>query len=153
MLIRSHNNELLEYPDDLVAMMLASPFHGDLDDESDWSMQEINCLIHAMLGAAFDETLTLEQNIEKIRNLYAPFGEPTAANLKRAQALVRFYNENLTVDEIGYSDKETIRAVFPFQNTAHIVDAENVLEQALKPVDTAAVPVKNNDLITRKLKH
>ena len=152
MLIRSHINELLEYPDDLVAMMLASPFHGDLDDESDWSIQEINCLIHAMLGAAFDETLTLEQNIEKIRHVYAPFGEPPAANLKRAQALVRLYNENLPVEEIGRVDSETIRAVFPFQNTAHIVEAENVLEQTLKPVDTAAVPVIKDNLATRKLR-
>lgn len=150
MLIRSHHNELLEYPDDLVTMMLASPFHGDLDDESDWSIQEINCLIHAMLGTSFDETLTLEQNIEKIRHVYAPFGEPTAANLQRAQALVRLYNENITVNEIGYSDKETIRTVFPFQNTAYIVDAENGVEQALKPADTAAVPAIKNDVATRK---
>lgn len=150
MLIRSHNNELLEYPDDLVAMMLASPFHGDLDDESDWSIQEINCLIHAMLGAAFEDTLTLEQNIEKIRHVYAPFGEPTAANLKRAQALVCLYNENLTAEEIGYSDKETIRTVFPFQSTTHIVDAENGVEQALKLGDTVAAPAIENDLARRK---
>ncbi len=137
MLIRYHNNELVEYPDDLIVLMLASPLHGDLDDESDWSIKELNCLIHAMLGTGCDETLSLEQNIEKIRTIYERFGQPTAANLARAQALVQFYNETLSADEIGYSDKETIRTIFSFQNTAHLIGSGNQVGQDGQTHDAA----------------
>lgn len=61
--------------------------------------------------------------LKKMRAIYARFGEPSAANRARAEALVRLYNDNLGTDEIGYSDSETIRSVFPFQNAAQEMQA------------------------------
>lgn len=95
-------------------MMLASPLHGELEDIEAWDIAELNCLIHAMVGTFFDSELDLQANIKKIRDSYARLGEPSAANLTKAQALVNMYNTSVPKFEIGVVDRETIRAVFPF---------------------------------------
>jgi hypothetical protein len=48
-------------------------------------------------------------------------------------------------DQIGYSDREIIRAIFPFQNSQPVTGDENVIDQVLKPVDTGAAPAIAND--------
>lgn len=130
MLIRSDDNTLVEYPDELVAMMLASPFHGELGEADEWSIDELNCLIHGMLGTFFDESLSLAQNIAKIEESYAQLGSPSESNLAKARALVKFYNENLSEAEIGIADRATISAVFPFSSNNRLTPSGELIEQS-----------------------
>lgn len=119
MLIRLVNGELVAYPDDVVALMLADPTYGDTPD---LSVDEANCLIHAMIGTFFNEELTLEQNIQKIRDIYASLASPSASNLEKAHAQIRRYTENIALADIGHSDSNTIHSVFHFQRSGHEAD-------------------------------
>lgn len=112
MLIRLVNGELVEYPDDVVVLMLADPTYGDTPD---LSVAEANCLIHAMIGTFFDEEFTLEQNIQKIRDIYAPLARPSPRNLEKAHAQIKHYTENIALADIGYSDSDTINSIFHFK--------------------------------------
>lgn len=128
MLIRADDGELVEYPDDLIAMMLAAPVVGDQGGYPNLSVAELHCLVHGMVGMLAGHGATLAQNIEHIREYCAMMGSPAHENLEKARAQVKFYNENLPQSEIGYSDREAIGTVFPFQKTlskpdeAHVVD-------------------------------
>jgi hypothetical protein len=138
MLIRIENDELIEFPDDLVAMMLAAPVVGDQADDPDLSIEELNCLIHGMLGSLSGEGNTHEQDLDSIRDYCALMGNPTAAKLEKARAQVKFYNEKLTPSEIGRSDRETIRAVFGFQSNTSKTDDGNTIDYA--PTNIKSLP-------------
>lgn len=99
MLIRIYNDEIVEFPDDLAARILAIPIVDE--DVPDYSIEEVNALIHGVLGALFEEELTLEQNIAEVSDIYAPQCPVSAANLEKAFALIRNYNENIAVADIA----------------------------------------------------
>ena len=130
MLIRLVSGALVDYPDDVVALMLADPTYGDTPD---LSVEEANCLIHAMIGTFFNEELTLEQNIQKIRDIYASLASPSASNLEKAHAQIKHYTENIALADIGYSDSATINSVFHFQRSDHQADEGKVIDHAANP--------------------
>ncbi|MBI3231054.1 MAG: hypothetical protein HYZ45_13040 [Burkholderiales bacterium] len=136
MLIRADNDELVEYPDDLIAMMLAAPVVGDKGGSPNLSIAELHCLVHGMIGMLSAEGHTLEQNIENIREYCSMMGSPEPANLEKARAQITFYNENLTHSEIGYSDRETLQSIFPFQQVCGKADDA-------KTIDLAQSDIKN----------
>lgn len=119
MLIRSYDDALVEYPDDLVARLLAAPSPGAQGDDPDLSLEEINCLVHAMLGSLFKIDETLAQNIAIVEEYCTIMGAPTPSNLEKARAQVKFYSESLAPDQIGRVGHEAIRTVFPFQTQLH----------------------------------
>ena len=128
MLIRIYNDELVEFPDDLAARILATPIMDE--DVPDYSIEEVNALIHGVLGALFEEELTLEQNIAEVRNIYAPQCPASASNLEKAFALIRNYNEKIAVDDIA-----RVRAdlAFPFGGNNYKSNHGYVIDQSSKP--------------------
>ena len=109
MLIRLANDDLVEYPDELGALVLAAPRYGDVPD---FSLEELNCLISGALGILFDESLTLAQNIAEAKAHHSKWGMPTAANLAKAHALIKYYKENIALADIGYSDRELLHSAY-----------------------------------------
>jgi hypothetical protein len=130
MLIRLANDDLLEYPDDLGALVLADPTQGDVPD---FSLEELNCLISGALGMLFDEGLTLEQNIEQAREHYTRWGSPSAANMEKARAQIKNYKENIAEKDIGYSDRELINEFYGIQSSSRKFD-DNVIDEAPRSV-------------------
>ncbi len=99
MLIKAYNNTLLEFPDDLAALILADPVGGQ--DVPDYSIEEINAIIHGVLGALFEEELTLEQNIALVSTSYSQQNPVDDKNLEKAFSLVQHYNQNIQLAEIA----------------------------------------------------
>jgi hypothetical protein len=114
MLIRLINGELIEYPDELGALALANPRHGDV---ADFSLDEVNLLLNMMLASIFDENITLEQNIEKAKKHCSAWGNPDAANLEKALALIKHYNANMALKDIGYSDMNFLLDAYGIQSS------------------------------------
>lgn len=134
MLIRLANDDLVEYPDELGALVLAEPIHGDVPD---FSLEELNCVINCNLGMIFDDELTLEQNIDKAREFYSMWGQPDAANLEKALALVKQYTENIALKDIGYIDKELLNDFYGIQSNRPR-STENVIAQEMHEVGNVA---------------
>ncbi len=109
MLIRLANDALVEYPDELGALVLADPSNGDVPE---FSLEELNCVISGALGVMFDESLTLEQNIAEARIEYTKWGNPSAANMEKAHALIKSYKENIAAEDIGYSDSALVNSFY-----------------------------------------
>lgn len=109
MLIRLANDDLVEYPDELGALVLADPSIGDVPD---FSLAELNCVISGALGVLYDESLSLEQNIAEATAEYTQWGPASDANMEKARGLVRYYKENIALEEIGYSDRELLHAAY-----------------------------------------
>ncbi len=103
MLVRLDNNELLEYPDELGALLLADPSEGDVPD---FSLEEINCLISGGFAALYDEGLTLEKNIAHAIEHYTRWGKPTESNLEKARQQIKYYKENISPDQVVSMDVE-----------------------------------------------
>lgn len=134
MLIRIYNDQIVEFPDDLAAVLLACPLIGS--DVPDYSIEEVNAVIHSILGAFFEEEFTLEQNIAAIREIYAPQCPPVAANLKKAFSLIMSYNENIAMDDIAHVGADL---VFPCGGNNYKPNHGNVIDQSPNPdADTAA---------------
>ena len=133
MLIRLANDDLVEYPDELGALVLASPRYGDVPD---FSLEELNCLISGALGILFDESLSLEQNIAEAKEHHSKWGNPSPANLEKAQALIKYYKENIALEDIGYSDRELLSAAYG------IISPEAAKRKIFnnEPSDSAAPP-------------
>ncbi|WP_338848058.1 hypothetical protein V8J88_04490 [Massilia sp. W12] len=109
MLIRLANDDLVEYPDELGALVLADPSCGDVPD---FSLEELNCVISGALGVMFDESLTLEQNIADAMAEYTQWGTPSAANMEKARRLIKYYKEKIALEDIGYSDRALLHAAY-----------------------------------------
>lgn len=103
MLVRLDNNELVEYPDEVGALLLADPAHGDVPD---YSLEEINCLISGGFAALYDVALTLEQNIEQAKEHYTMWGNPTTSNMEKALAQIKYYKENVAPSDVVAMDFE-----------------------------------------------
>jgi hypothetical protein len=80
MLIRFGNDELVEYPDELGVLVLAEPSHGDVPD---FSPDELNCVLNCNLGVIYDESMTLDENIQKAREFYSKWGSLPPRTWKR----------------------------------------------------------------------
>jgi hypothetical protein len=109
MLIRLENEELIEYPDELGALVLADPREGDVPD---FSLDLVNCLIHDTLVTMFDTSRTLEQNIAEAKAYYKNWGNPSDANMEKARALIESYNKNITPEEVGYIDRDLMSYLY-----------------------------------------
>ncbi len=136
MLIKIYNDELVEFPDDLAARILATPLLDE--DVPDYPIEEVNALIHGVLGALFEEEWTLEQNIAEVRDIYAPQRIPSATNLEKALALIRHYNENIAVEDIAWVSADL---VFPCGGNNYKPKPGYVINQGAKPPADTATPL------------
>ncbi len=124
MLIRLASGDLVEYPDEVGALALADPSQGNVPD---YSLEELNLLISILLGMLFDESLTLEQNIEQAKEHFTKWGSPTEGNMQKAIDHIARYKENVEPANVGYSDVELIKDVFCIPNRNSKFD-DNVIE-------------------------
>lgn len=115
MLIRLANDDLVEYPDELGALVLADPSFGDVPD---YTLEELNYLISFSLAILWDDSLTLEQNIAKAREDSSRWAQPSAANMEKACAMVQFYKENVAEKDVGYSSPAFVNFVLDNHATA-----------------------------------
>ncbi len=103
MLIRlSDNKTLAECPDDIAAMILADPTSGD--DMPDYSLTEINGLVHWALGFCAGENQTWGDTLQKARRVYSEMPGWNADNLDKALQMVQDYNAKVQEKDIGWVD-------------------------------------------------
>ncbi len=100
MLIRLANDDLVEYPDELGALVLADPSFGDVPN---YTLEELNYLISFSLAILWDDSLTLAQNIAKAREDSNRWAQPSAANMEKANTMVQFYKKNVAEKDVGHS--------------------------------------------------
>lgn len=109
MLIKIDNDELVEFPDALAAQILASPIV--VQSVPDYSIEEVNAVIHGVLGALFEDELTLDQNIQAVQAIYEAQHPASAGNLAKAMGLIQNYNDNIAVKDIAWVSQDL---AFPF---------------------------------------
>lgn len=109
MLIRLINLDLIEYPDELGALVMADIIQ---DDVTPISLEEVNLLLNGILAPLYDEALTLEENINYARQHCALSGMPDAAAMQKGFEQIRRYNEDMLVEQIGYSSQELIKEYY-----------------------------------------
>ncbi len=136
MLIKIYNDELVEFPDELAALTLIDI--GFDHDTPNYSLEEVNAVVHGVLGTFFEEGLTLEQNIAEVKDIYAAQRPPSAANLEKALALIRHYNENIAVEDIAWVSADL---VFPCGGNNYKPKPGYVIDQAAKPTQDTATPL------------
>lgn len=105
MLIRLISGELLEYPDDLGALVLADIIQAD---DQDFSLEEINLFVNGALVLLYDNALSLAENINHARAHYAKYPLPDAIALQKGHEYISQYNKNMLIEDIGYSNQELI---------------------------------------------
>ncbi len=159
MLIRLETKELVEFPDELGALVLADPREGDVPD---FTPDLVNCLIHDALVPMFNPSFTHEQNIAQAIAHFTQIGPASAASLEKARALIADYNKNIAPDAVGYVDRNLMGYLYFSHNTdaakpALVIDQPNGLLDALADLNaeftldeyTAPVP---EHLLKRKRK-
>ena len=109
MLIRLANDDLVEYPDELGALVLADPRFGDVPN---YTLEELNYLISFSLAILWDDSLTLAQNIAKAREDSNRWAQPSAANMEKAHAMIQFYKKNVAEKDVGYSSPAFVNFLF-----------------------------------------
>lgn len=137
MLIRLQNEELVEYPDELGALVLADPREGDVPE---FTLDLVNCLIHDSLVPKFDASHTLEQNIAEATAYYTNLGVPSADNMEKARALIENYNKDLAPEEVGYIDQDLMGYLY-FTDDPKKADQGIVIDQTPKStVQSTSLP-------------
>ncbi len=134
MLICLENLELIEYPDDLGALLMADIIR---DDEPNFSIEEINLLINGVLAPLYDEKLSLEQNITKARVHCALSGIPDAAAMVKGFDAVRQYNENVPAEQVGFVSQQLVSEYYcskPKQKEPPYTIDQNLHEVGAKPL-------------------
>lgn len=131
MLIRLISLELIEYPDELGALVLADPTQGSVPD---FSLEEVNCLVNGVLVALFDQSITPQENIDYAREYCTKWGTPDPGNLEKALAQIKHYNENMPLEGIGYSDSELINDFYGIQRSRS-KDEHYTIDQEAHEVD------------------
>jgi hypothetical protein len=106
MLIRIDTGEFREFPDELAALILADPSCGD--EYPDFSPNEVNILIHGVLGTYYEPSKSFEENITKVRKLYSSIGKPDDENYYIACKAISRYNQEIHENEIGLVDKDEL---------------------------------------------
>lgn len=110
MLIRLDEGTLREFPDDLAALILADPSCGD--DVAEFSVDDVNLLVHAVFGTLYDSTMSYEDNLRKARNACHMLGAPSEKTYQAALAAVRLYNQHIASDKIGAVSHEEASQLF-----------------------------------------
>ncbi|MDP5209449.1 hypothetical protein [Microbulbifer sp. 2205BS26-8] len=111
MLIRIETGELIEFPEDLAALVLIDPL-SDGDDQPIFTAEEVNLLLHSIVGTHYDPELSREDNIKEIEELYGQFKPPSAQTLRLAQQSIRAYVREIKRDEIGMVNREQVDQMF-----------------------------------------
>lgn len=104
MLIRIDHDRFAECPDDLAALILTDSFGGRA--LTDYSISEINALIHWTLGTFATDGKTWEENLQGVREIYANLPGRDPDLLPQALLMVQRYNQLITHDEIGRVDAD-----------------------------------------------
>ena len=109
MLIRIITLELIEYPDELGALVLAESIQPD---GPPIPLDEVNLVVNGVLGLLYDEKLTLEENINFARAHCTRRGAPDANKLQKGFEQIKHYNENMPSEQIGYSSQDLIEEYY-----------------------------------------
>ncbi len=109
MLIRLTNLALIEYPDELGALVMADLMRTDSEP---FSIEETNLIVNGVLVPLYDETLTLEENIKFAREHCILSGIPDAATMQKGYEQIKRYNGGMLVEQIGYSSQELINEYY-----------------------------------------
>jgi hypothetical protein len=133
MLIRLPNDTLIKYPDEIGALALANPRFAEVPD---FSLEEVNLIINITLAANYDESMTLTENIEGAKKHCTKWGTPTAENLEKALVKIKNYNEQMPVEDIGYSDTDFLLDAYS-SRPSHNTD-NRVLDQAMREIGELA---------------
>ncbi|WP_299947766.1 hypothetical protein [uncultured Microbulbifer sp.] len=123
MLIRVETGELIEFPEELAALVLIDPL-SDGDDQPIFTAEEVNLLLHSIVGTHYDPNLSLKENIKHIEELYGQFKPPSAQTLHLAQQSIQAYVREIKEDDIGMVDSELVDLHFT-------TDKERELAQSL----------------------
>ena len=109
MLIRLTSLELMEYPDELGALVMADLMRTDSEP---FSLEEINLIVNGVLVPLYDEALTLEENISYAKEHCILTGMPDATTMQKGYEQIKRYNEDMLVEQIGYSSQELIKEYY-----------------------------------------
>lgn len=104
MLIRIDHDQFAECPDELAALILTDPLGGQ--GLREYSITEINALVHWTLGTFADNGKTWEENLQEVRNIYSNLPGHNQDLLPQALAMVQHYNQTIAQEEIGRVDAE-----------------------------------------------
>lgn len=97
--IKIDETTLIEFPDDLAALLIADPSYGDTAPE--FGAQEVNILIHGLLASLYDVNRPLEQNIANIREQYGSIVQPVEVAIQTAIRSIHRYNAEISEEDIG----------------------------------------------------
>lgn len=104
MLIRIGENLFREFPEDLAALILSDPSSSDVDQS--FSADDVNVLIHGIFGTHYDFSISYDENLNKVREIYQAMGQPDREAYVAAEAGIRLYNQNIDKEQIGLVDSE-----------------------------------------------
>lgn len=103
MQIRIPDGPLLAIPDELAAMILADPMSGDAQ-LPEFTLEEINGLVHWAMGTFSEPELTWDEIIQKTIRIYSELPGWNAEHLKKALEMVQHYNRTIKEEDIGRVD-------------------------------------------------
>jgi hypothetical protein len=106
MLIRIHTNEIVDFPDELAALVLADPSSGD--DSPEFTPDEVNVLIHGILGTFYDLSMSYSDNVNKISERYNSIPAPNDLNYSLALESIHSYNKEIEQSNIGLVEKDLL---------------------------------------------
>lgn len=106
MLIRIDADSLREFPDEIAILILADPSMGD--EKPDFTAQEVNVLVHGIVGTFYDHSLSFEENVEKVRERFSIIDKPTDENYSIACEAIKSYKDEISEDEIGMVDSDEV---------------------------------------------
>ncbi len=133
MLIRNLKNELVEFPNELAALILASPLHGD--DEMIFDVDDVNLQVHFVFSLHYDESLCYADNLAEI-NEVAVIGRKDET---WGEAVTLFTvlkkGENLTFLQLKDWCKDKM-SPYKTPKSMHIIDAlpRNAMGKVVKPL-------------------
>ena len=105
MLVMTEIDTYHNLPDDIAVLILSDPTHGDVED---FTAQEVNMLIHVGLAVFWEEGLSLDENINHIANEFDSIEPSTEENKAMARKLIKKYNDNIVISNIGRGDFDEV---------------------------------------------
>jgi hypothetical protein len=112
MLVRVEDDLVVELPDDIGVLILSDPSYGDT--LSDMTPHEVNVLIHGILGAFYEDDISIEENIVAIRTMYSSIESASDENKATAMAAVKSYNLKVEYKNVGIFQADEL---FQFENS------------------------------------